>query len=118
MAESTSSINNIPISKLREAFDKYDTNSSNSLSFDEIHAMCKEAFGKTINLEEIQALFKKIDQDKDNEISFAEFVAWWRVGRMHSKRSWMVKNYLKVVHGIDSFDKGVEKLNSEIDAEA
>ena len=90
MSSETKSCSNIPLKELHSAFTHFDKNNSNSLTFDEISALCRESFGMEITLSEISELFKEIDADRDNEISFDEFVAWWRVGRQKGRKGWMV----------------------------
>ena len=103
--------------ELRTIFDKYDLNKSNSLSYQEVTAMCKEAFGKDYPVEQIQEVFKEIDSNKDMTLSFEEFLAWWRVGRGASQSGMMIKNYLRMLDGVKTFDKGVDSINEKIGEE-
>lgn len=76
--------------------------------------MCKEAFGQEYPVEQIIEVFTEIDSNKDKTINFDEFLAWWRVGRGTSQNSMLIKNYLSLLDGVKTFDKGVDKINSNI----
>ena len=59
-------------------------------------------------------MFKEVDTNKDKNISFQEFLAWWRVGRGGSQNGLMIKNYLRMLEGVQTFDKGVDSINKSV----
>lgn len=106
----------VDLKSLKKAFDLYDKDKSGSLTFDEISTLCKESFGYNIPSNEISKIFKEIDSNKDDKISFDEFTAWWRVGRGSNSNASMVKNYITIVSGIKIVDEEMEKFEKKIDA--
>jgi Ca2+-binding EF-hand superfamily protein len=100
--------------ELRQIFDKYDLNKSNSLSFEEVKRLCHEAFGKEYEVESIVQIFKEIDKNKDQLLTFEEFLAWWRVGRGASYNSEMIKNYLLMLDGVKTYDEAIDSINSKM----
>eukprot|EP00164_Ancoracysta_twista_P005725 GFYU01007868.1.p1 GENE.GFYU01007868.1~~GFYU01007868.1.p1 ORF type:complete len:199 (-),score=30.68 GFYU01007868.1:218-814(-) len=61
--------------RLREDFSKYDTNCDGFVDADELTTIM-EALGVAVTPEEIQKAIAKVDQDKNQKISFEEFVTW------------------------------------------
>jgi len=60
--------------QLRPIFDKFDANSSGTVSTTELAEMCK-AIGMNLTPEELQAIVNDADPDNSGEIDFDEFVA-------------------------------------------
>ncbi|KOO21122.1 troponin c [Chrysochromulina tobinii] len=60
--------------QLRPIFDKFDANSSGTVSTTELAEMCK-AIGMNLTPEELQAIVNDADPDNSGEIDFNEFVA-------------------------------------------
>ena len=60
--------------QLRPIFDKFDANSSGTVSTTELAEMCK-AIGMNLTPEELQAIVNDADPDDSGEIDFDEFVA-------------------------------------------
>jgi hypothetical protein len=68
--EATSAISE---ERLAEAFDRLDSDDSGYISADNLH----ELLGSHIPQEEINAIIKEADLNKDNQISYPEFLALW-----------------------------------------
>jgi Ca2+-binding EF-hand superfamily protein len=57
------------------AFDIFDINDNGLLNDDELRLMVKEIYGKKGISHDLNTIVKKLDKNKDNAISKAEFVA-------------------------------------------
>lgn len=84
--------------QLKEAFDNYDKDKSGSLEIDEVVKLASSLGAKTTK-KDIEELFKSIDVDHDNCLSFNEFLAWYRVGK-HSKLTTLLKYQLQMERGM------------------
>ena len=67
--------------QLKEAFDGFDKDQSGTLNYEEIVKLAATLGAKT-SKSELEVLFKDIDVNKDGNLSFEEFLAWYRVGKM------------------------------------
>lgn len=65
---------------LRVAFEKIDTDKSGSIEVNELQSLCSSV-GCETNPDELTTLFNDMDTNKDGQVSFDEFVAWYRLGR-------------------------------------
>lgn len=94
--------------QLKEAFDKYDKDKSGTLEMDEVVKLASSLGAKTTK-NDLEDLFKSIDVDRDNRLSFNEFLAWYRVGK-HSKLANLLKYQLQL-------EKGMQALGGSIAAD-
>lgn len=93
--------------QLKEAFDSFDKDKSQSLDTTEV-ARLAASLGVKTDSRAIEELFKTIDVDHDGRLSFDEFLAWYRVGK-HTKLASMLKYQMQATRGIKLMD---EKLNA------
>jgi hypothetical protein len=82
--EATGAINE---ERLAEAFDRLDSDDSGYISADNL----RELLGSDIPQEEINAIIKEADRNKDNRISYAEFLALWE-DKHEEKRESMIED--------------------------
>lgn len=61
------------VEELREAFELFDEDHSGEIGQDELEK-CFKRFGYNFTLEEVEAIFDKVDVDGSGQIDFAEFV--------------------------------------------
>lgn len=87
--------------QLQEAFDKYDKDKSGFLDMDEVVKLAS-SLGAKASKKELEDLFKSIDSDHDNKLSFNEFLAWYRVGK-HSKLANLLKYQMQLEKGAKAF---------------
>lgn len=87
--------------QLKEAFESYDKDKSGTLEIDEVVKLASSLGAKT-SKKEIEDLFNSIDVDRDNRLSFNEFLAWYRVGK-HSKLADLLKYQLQLEKGVKAF---------------
>ena len=87
--------------QLQEAFDKYDKDKSGALDLDEVVKLAN-SLGAKATKKELEDLFKSIDVDHDNKLSFSEFLAWYRVGK-HSKLANLLKYQMQLEKGAKVF---------------
>lgn len=87
-------------SQLKEAFDEFDKDKNGYMSLDEIVKLSSK-LGVKVAKRDLEALFHSIDTDKDNKLSFEEFLAWYRVGK-NSNLAFMLKYQLGVQKAIKS----------------
>lgn len=69
--------------KLGKIFKALDTNGDGKLSKEEIHNGYEEHFGKLLNEDELDQLFRDVDTDKSGFIDYSEFI----VATMSSKKN-------------------------------
>ena len=62
---------------LKKLFDEMDTNHDGSLDHEEIAAALGPRVGRRVNRQHIAAAISAMDANKDGEVSFEEFAAWW-----------------------------------------
>jgi Ca2+-binding EF-hand superfamily protein len=65
------------------------------------------SLGAKASKKELEELFKSIDVNHDNKLSFDEFLAWYRVGK-HSKLNKLLKYQLELSKGLNSAKTFVE----------
>jgi hypothetical protein len=82
--------------QLKDAFESYDKDKSGTLEMDEIVKLAGSLGVKTTK-EDLIKLFSSIDVDKDNKLSFDEFIGWYRVGR-NEKLAGALKYELNTQH--------------------
>ena len=87
--------------QLQEAFDKYDKDKSGFLDLDEVVKLAN-SLGAKASKKDLEDLFKSIDVDHDNKLTFNEFLAWYRVGK-HSKLANLLKYQLQLEKGAKLF---------------
>ena len=75
---------------------------------DEVVKLASSRGAKTTK-HDIEELFKSIDVDHDNRLSFNEFLAWYRVGK-HSKLANLLKYQMQI-------EKGMQALGGSITAD-
>jgi Ca2+-binding EF-hand superfamily protein len=92
--------------QLKEAFDSFDKDRSGALDMDEIVKLAA-SLGAKASKKELEELFKSIDVNHDNKLSFDEFLAWYRVGK-HSKLNKLLKYQLELSKGLNSAKTFVE----------
>ena len=80
-------------SQIKDTFDSYDKDKSGKLSLDEVVKLSTQ-LGITVTKPELDALFKSIDTDNDGNLSFEEFLAWYRVGK-NNKIALNLKNQIE-----------------------
>jgi Ca2+-binding EF-hand superfamily protein len=86
--------------QLKEAFDKYDKDQSGHFEMEEVVKLAT-SLGAKASKRDLEDLFRSIDVNFDNKLSFNEFLAWYRVGK-HSKLSNLLKYQMQ-------FEKGINK---------
>lgn len=96
---------------LREAFNKFDKDQSGSIEESEIIQLAKE-LGHEVTLEEVQAIFREIDTNKDKKISFDEFVIWWSTGRFSSKMAGLVQLQLRLLGYLKATEESLNSVKS------
>ena len=62
-------------SRIRQQFEKYDTDGSGSISVDEMKIVFEERTGRKLNMKEVKAMLKEMDEDDDGMINYEEFLA-------------------------------------------
>ena len=85
--------------QLKEAFDEFDKDKSGSLDLDEVVKLAAKLGAKAAK-KELEELFKSIDVDHDNKLSFEEFLAWYRVGK-HSRLTKLLKYQIEMSKGLN-----------------
>ncbi|KAJ3331686.1 HIR complex subunit [Blyttiomyces sp. JEL0837] len=94
-------------SKIRHLFDKYDLDSSGSISTNEFRQLCYD-MGYFLTDKELALDVKLLDVDGDGEISYEEFITWWKQDdrfkslQMNDEDYDKLSNYL---HYFKKFDK-------------
>ena len=63
--------------ELRRHFDFFDDDRNGIIDFDEYLDMLR-ILGPDVNTQDARRSFKTIDTNQEGQISFPEFVAWWR----------------------------------------
>ena len=63
-----------PMSRI--IFDKYDSDSSNSISKEEFHTLCY-GLGHFLEGEEFEAAWCEVESDGSGQLTYEEFSAWW-----------------------------------------
>lgn len=79
---------------MRESFESFDKDKSGQLDLDEVVKLA-ESLGAKTTKKDLEALFKSIDANRDNKLSFDEFLAWYRVGK-HSALAGVLKYQLNM----------------------
>lgn len=64
------------IEEIREIFDHYDANGDGVIQRSEFAALL-EALDANLTPEQVQAGLDSLDENRNGQIEFDEFVAWW-----------------------------------------
>ena len=62
-------------SKIRKQFEKYDTDGSGSITWDELKEVFEERLGRKLDVKEAKQLMKDSDDNDDGKINYEEFLA-------------------------------------------
>merc|ERR1712150_54233 len=61
-------------SKARKAFEKYDTDGSGTITWDEMKEVFEEKLGRKLNVKEVKEMMKETDENDDGEVDYNEFL--------------------------------------------
>ncbi|KAF4032083.1 EF-hand domain pair [Phytophthora infestans] len=64
--------------ELKKIFDDYDQNGSGDIDIDELRDIAED-LGEPLSEVELEYLAKEFDTDESGAISWAEFIAWWKL---------------------------------------
>lgn len=87
----------------KEAFLKTDLNNNGSIDKDEFEIVCKE-MGMKIDKEDIDAIWKELDTNTDDKVTFEEFDVWWCLNG--GKNKWQLKDAATVFAELDTDGSG------------
>jgi Ca2+-binding EF-hand superfamily protein len=62
-------------SKIRKQFEKYDTDGSGYITWDEMKEVYEERMGRKLDVKEVKQLVKETDENDDGKINYDEFLA-------------------------------------------
>ena len=62
-------------SKIRKQFEKYDTDGSGYITWDEMKEVFEERMGRKLDVKEVKQLVKEMDENDDGKINYDEFLA-------------------------------------------
>ena len=73
--------------ELHKAFTEIDVDNSGAIDIKELTHLVSKVNLDGVDMMQIETLFKEIDINNDNSLSFEEFVAWYRLGRNSNLRN-------------------------------
>ena len=97
--------------ELRQAFDKVDKDNSGSIDLSELEALCK-TLNKPIEHSKVQELFNEIDTNHDGKLSFAEFIAWFRLGHNTKLKAILKQQLVNIAFFNNVTDNTLKKSNT------
>lgn len=97
---------------IRTVFNTFDKDHSGFIDFNEVVSVAKE-LGQQFTVADIKKIFKDIDTNKDEKISFEEFYTWWQYGR-DNKLETLVAIQLKALNLLSKAKNHFHKINSQV----
>lgn len=75
------------LKKLQKKFQKIDANGDSMISKSELHSALIQQLGPTISSVDVDSIFRSMDANNDELVSFKEFWNWYRL-----KATWILQN--------------------------